>query len=259
VLGIALLNLAAGLLLRALQLDRPSGTDPRAKAAAYEGADWAERYYEEYEASSEQRYAGFIGWRRRDFAGEHVNVSGGIRRTVESRSQAGAAPLEVFFFGGSTMWGLGSRDAHTIPSEIARLAGADGLPIQATNFGEVAYVSWQEVMLLAERCAAGDVPDLAVFYDGVNDVFVQLQQPTAVPLPQNFASLRDRFEGNGLLARSLRETSAVHILLGKRRAPVKRDLALPAPSTYWPRTRRRCIARASNTRGASARRTDSTC
>jgi len=226
-----LLNLVGGALLRATGAFGAE-SDPRAKAAAYDGADWVDDYYREYTESSEQKYTGFTGWRRKDFSGRYINVVDGIRRTPRESAPSGAA-CRVFFFGGSTMWGLGSRDEHTIPSEVLRLAANDGIAVEATNFGEIAYVSWQEVLLLAEQCANGNVPDVAVFYDGVNDVFVQLQQPTPTPLPQNYASLRDRFEKKDGLARALSEHSAVHLLLGAARKgasskPYEVD-DLPAP------------------------------
>jgi lysophospholipase L1-like esterase len=111
------------------------------------------------------------------------------------------------------MWGIGNRDEHTIPSEFARLAEADGIPVHVTNYGESGYVSWQEVLQLSQLCAFGQTPDLAIFYDGVNDTFVQIQTPTAEPLPQNFDDLALRFEHSGSLMRALSKYSGVNLLL----------------------------------------------
>lgn len=78
--------------------------------------------------------------------------------------------VRVWYFGGSTMYGIGQRPAHTIPSEIARLAERDGIRIEGLNFGVPADVNWQETIRFAEALASDlPRPDLVVFYDGVND------------------------------------------------------------------------------------------
>lgn len=207
------INLVGGIVLHAIGWAEPRPLDFRAKLPAYEGEDWVKKYYRELSASGDTDYVGFLGWRRADFDGDHINIEGGIRHTYPGAGEASSEePLRVFFFGGSTMWGTGNRDDHTIPSEFVRLAEADGVQVDVTNFGEKGYVSWQEVLTLAERCAAGDVPDIAIFYDGVNDVFAQMQYPSAKPLPQNFPQLRGRFENAYALWPSLVRYSAVTIL-----------------------------------------------
>jgi hypothetical protein len=118
------------------------------------------------------RWDSMLGWRVRDGESEHVNVIDGARRTIAppaSSSPFAGRPLRVWFFGGSTMFGLGQRDDHTIPSELVRLAAEDGLVIEAVNLGVMAYVNWQEVMAFSERLTRGDTADLAVFYDGANE------------------------------------------------------------------------------------------
>lgn len=75
----------------------------------------------------------------------------------------------IWFFGGSTTFGIGQRDEHTIPSEIARLAEADGTPIRVQNFGVSSYLTWQEVGLFRRLLRDRQAPDLVVFFHGVND------------------------------------------------------------------------------------------
>ena len=108
----------------------------------------------------------FLGARLRDFRGEHVNV-------VDGRRASWTPPdpeLTVWFFGGSTMFGIGQRDDHTIPSVVAQLASDDGTPIRAHNFGVSGYVNWQEVERFEQALTSEEeLPDLVVFYDGVND------------------------------------------------------------------------------------------
>ena len=151
-------------------------TDARVESAAYAGADWAEGYWHEFREAFRVRYRPYIGWQRRDFAGQHINIEGGVRRTWRAAESAAGDP-RVFVLGGSTAWGTGARDDGTIPSWLARLSAGAGATLDVVNLGESGYQSWQETLGLAERCAAGDVPDVAVFYDGINDVFARVQRP----------------------------------------------------------------------------------
>lgn len=84
------------------------------------------------------------------------------------------SPVTVWMFGGSTMFGLGQRDDHTIPSELARLAWKDGVPLRVENFGVPADMFWMETRRLELALADGlATPDLVIFYDGTNDFRVQ--------------------------------------------------------------------------------------
>jgi len=227
--AVFVLNLAGGVLLHAVGLGEPAPADPRRDRPAYHGQEWVGTYFDELRESRQTRYDGFSGWRRRDFAGETITVVDGVRRSYEPELPRGVEPLEVVFLGGSTMWGTGNRDLHTIPSAFARLCERNDIPVRVTKLGEKGYVSWQEVLLLAERCALGDVPDLAIFYDGVNDVFVQVQEATERPRPQNFPQLRDRFEHAHALVPTLARYSFANLLFRHlRRAPEPRGLAVEA-------------------------------
>lgn len=105
-----------------------------------------------------------------DFQGQYVNVKNRVRKSYESPLAATGDPLDVWFFGGSTMFGFDLlRDDHTIPSEIVRLAESDGIAIRARNYGMAGYVNYQEAVLLSLLVTGGERPDLVVFYDGTND------------------------------------------------------------------------------------------
>ncbi len=107
----------------------------------------------------------FIGTRMKDYDGLHVTVSDGRRVSFQPEDPE----LTVWYFGGSTMFGIGQRDTHTIPSEIARLAERDGTAVRSANYGVPGWVNWQETLLLAELLDSQKPPDLIVFYDGAND------------------------------------------------------------------------------------------
>ncbi len=119
------------------------------------------------------------------FHGDLINIDDvGRRATASFVSDATAAP-DVYFFGGSTMWGEGSRDDYTIASQLARLMNDAGTPIRATNYGQIAYVNTQEQILFERQLALGNVPDTVVFYDGYNDLAGVYIDDEMAGLPHN--------------------------------------------------------------------------
>lgn len=128
-------------------------------------------------------YDPYLTVRMADTRGEYVNMTD---RERASYVPPGAADdpeaLDVWFLGGSSLWGIGQRDEHTIPSEVARLAEATGIPVRAHNFGVPTYRSWQEALLLAQLLTERPAPDLIVAYDGYNDAsnFLAAGSPTQV-------------------------------------------------------------------------------
>lgn len=110
-----------------------------------------------------------LGARLVDARGDHVNIVDGRRATWQPDSP-GAAEVTVWYFGGSTMFGIGQRDDHTIPSVVAKLAETDGITVRSWNFGVSADVNWTETLRFAEALGSDlPRPDLVVFYDGSND------------------------------------------------------------------------------------------
>lgn len=146
-------------------------------APALADAGWKDEAGPEFaDASSGLTYTSFVGNSLRDHEGRYVNVAGRERRSYEPAAGAGD-PVDVWFLGGSTMFGFSAqRDLHTIPSEVVRLAEADGIAVRAHNFGSPGYVNMQETVLAAQLLAAGERPDLIVFYDGINDFGLAFQQ-----------------------------------------------------------------------------------
>lgn len=142
--------------------------------------------------------------------GEFINIDRrGLRRT-DNPSPDPTLP-EIFLFGGSTLWGEGSRDGYTIPSQLAAQLYEYGSPAVVTNFGQIAYVSTQDAILFQRQLALGDVPDVAIFYGGFNDIAAVTISDGAAGLPHNEVNrLRDLIAGNVLRSGRpvLREPSA---------------------------------------------------
>lgn len=149
----------------------PAEARERAAAPAYGDEPWVDEYWCEF-SRLHSGYRPFLYSRVDDTRQPLINSDDGVRRSYRADTASGDAPV-VWFFGGSTMWGWGQRDAHTIPSEVARLAEDAGTPIDVVNFGQLAWVQWQEVLALEQELATRPAPDMIVFYDGVNDVNVQ--------------------------------------------------------------------------------------
>lgn len=107
-----------------------------------------------------------------DYHTRYTNVRRYARRSLET---PGAGPT-IWFFGGSTLFGIGQRDEHNIPSDVARLAAAAGTPVKVVTFGFPSWASWQEAGLLDRVLQQRTAPDLIVFYHGANDMGVICRQ-----------------------------------------------------------------------------------
>ena len=150
---------------------------------------WMTEFVEEFCRSYTAEWSSYVYFRRKPFAGRHINVdSTGLRSTWQfARTDPnGTRPLRVMLFGGSTMWGTGARDSATIPASLSRIIASDPAsgPVRVENFGESGFVSTQSILRLMLELRRGNVPDYVIFYDGVNDVFSAYQNQEA-GLPQN--------------------------------------------------------------------------
>jgi hypothetical protein len=180
------------------------GVDARATAPAMAGAEWSRQHF------AEVGELGFGFWpftftRPLPYDGETITIDG-WERASHQEVDADAEATTIAFYGGSTTFGVGQRDEHTIASEVARLAAADGLPVRVRNLGQNAWTSWQEALLFEQLTAAEeDRPDIAVFYDGINDVETQSQPETqGAPTHYDVADVRQRLADG----RDLDETEA---------------------------------------------------
>lgn len=168
---------------------------PRVVADAYpDSAGWVDEYFAEYREANVMRWEPYVYWRRKAFDGMYVNVDSlGFRSTWTGDQPASDSTVLVFLFGGSTMWGTGARDDYTIASYLARIiADHSDASVRVVNFGENGYVSTQELIALQRALAKGSVPDLAIFYDGVNDVYSAFQERHA-GIPKNESHRRAEF------------------------------------------------------------------
>lgn len=149
---------------------------PSANVPAARGEPWAQELGLELgHVYYGQRYDPYLGWTMPDYDGRYVHVSAGLRRSFQAPGSQSRRALQIFFFGGSALFGVFQRDDDTIPSDFARLAAASGIPVKVWNFGAIGYVNWQEVLRFEQLVSSGRAPDLAVFYDGANELLTQFR------------------------------------------------------------------------------------
>jgi lysophospholipase L1-like esterase len=177
---ICLLDVFAAVTLRIARAFVPAGSEDfyagRAHADGYHHAAWANAYYEEL-ATIRFDWHPYVYWLAAPHAGRYINIGeDSLRRTWRNQTSTARCgkPVRIFMFGGSTVFGEGARDDYTVPSFLQRILDGTAYCTQVTNFGQIGYVSSQELLLLEEQLRKGNRPDLAVFYDGKNDVAAAL-------------------------------------------------------------------------------------
>jgi len=163
--------------------------------AAYPGMAWADTLAKEWAPSNHYSYEAYVGWERESFQGQVINIDEpGVRRTAHSHcDQPG---ITIWVFGGSTVWGYGSPDWLTIPSQLAEKYENSGHNVCIKNFGEKAWVNTQEMIkLILELKHTERKPDLVIFYDGPADVWESYQSGRG-GVHQNFEDTKRLFEGH---------------------------------------------------------------
>jgi hypothetical protein len=163
-LGFAANVLAAVIVQLEHALGAATSSDVRAGLPNYQGVDWADTHFREF-LELEEVHHSYVGWRRLPYQGATINIDqNGMRRTYAD--PATTPTKTIAFFGGSTLWGSGSDDEHTIPSAFARLWPE----YRAFNFGETAHTAHQNLNGLVQVLAKGLKPDVVVFYNGSSEL-----------------------------------------------------------------------------------------
>lgn len=152
--------------------DPASCPDPPANPVLDDQPDYRLLACETGAALSEARFYPPAVLQLTDFDGQTVQVRDGVRRTWRP-PPCDCRRLRVWWLGGSAAWGQDQRDAHTLPSMLARAAWEEGVALDIENHAMPTYVMGQEVHRLADLVSRHDPPDLVVFYNGGNDLVFQ--------------------------------------------------------------------------------------
>jgi lysophospholipase L1-like esterase len=203
---------------RLLRYRRPTRPNRNAAADAYAGADWSAAYFDEFHRAVRVEWKPYVEWWQRPFRGAYVTIDERGLRPTPGEYTASDTAVRILCFGGSTMMGMGARDQHTIPATLARRLTELGYEMCLTNYGQLGHNITQETITLQQLLKAGGRVDIAVFYDGINEMACAEQTGRADAL---FNEARRRAEFN--------------LLLPERR----RDLIVAALMAAAPRTLRR--------------------
>jgi hypothetical protein len=137
--------------------------DERIDLPNFVNKEWSNTIFTDTKRLS-TRYEPFVAWSRDEYDGEavHVNAQGDRVHPLFTDDPVG----HIRFFGGSTTWGTGVDDAHSIPA----LFNALNPDWEVHNHGESGFISRQELARLIGLVNSGEPTDLVVFYDGYNEV-----------------------------------------------------------------------------------------
>lgn len=229
VLGHYLLG-GAELALNLAKTGRLDKVDARYAAPVYDGFAARVPYWAEFNKAWGKHFEPYFHWRRDPFPGKFITVDAqGVRHTPKPAVKPDAR--KVFMFGGSTMWGTGAPDDGTIPAYLQSMLGED---YDVVNYGETAYVSAQELNYLLYQLALGNVPDVVVFYDGVNDGYAGAYSPA---IPRDPHNLRSDSAGDRNVLVTLFKNSNYKRVLDKARSLTNLWFAEPEAegATAWDR------------------------
>ncbi|MGH1385964.1 hypothetical protein [Kordia sp.] len=115
----------------------------------------------------------YLHYRFKSMNGKHNTIyENGLRKTANPSLKDSATAIKIFCFGGSTMYSSGSRDEYTIPSELSKLIHKTfpNQNVEVTNFGCHGYTRATENIQLQRELVKNNIPDIVIFYDGVNEV-----------------------------------------------------------------------------------------
>ena len=162
--------------------------------SAFTETSWGKEYWDEIHKARSYDYYPFIGWRKKEFKGKHVNVSAdGIRKTWNPEFENREKVEKVYIFGGSTTWGFGARDDFTIPSLLSKKLNEKKKTYSVVNYGEAAYTLTQEIVYLTLLLKNGERPDYVIFYDGINQVVSAYESGVAGGI-NNLHVMKDIYE-----------------------------------------------------------------
>jgi hypothetical protein len=126
------------------------------------------------------RYKPWIQIGNADHSNPYSVVENGVRKTLASDrcgrqshpdgSIDGKARV-IWFYGGSTTYGIGVPWWDTIPSKFVEEADRAGICVTVVNFGVPYHFSRQEAIYFATKLMNEPAPDAVVFLDGLNEFF----------------------------------------------------------------------------------------
>jgi lysophospholipase L1-like esterase len=205
IIAALLLELGAFLAWSAYHWVRPLQRDFASTSPAYDAYPWASEFWKEEKSrwKSQRVYQPFRVWGGLPWHSRYINTDdtpdGSWRRTINPTSPNCEiqATIDVWMFGGSTVYGTDVPDSATLPSYLSRDLNSAGRGcVVVTNLGVEGYVTNQEVIVLMEQLKAGRHPGVVIFYDGVNDAYAGAISPGVPNAHLALADTKARVEGS---------------------------------------------------------------
>ena len=91
-------------------------------------------------------------------------------RETKNHCKIDSKSIEIHIYGGSTTWGMGTEYYETYPSLLSETLCDKGFNVNIKNYGQLGYASTQEFVKFVLSVKNGNIPDIVIFYDGVNDM-----------------------------------------------------------------------------------------
>jgi len=147
--------------------------DLRASTPVYKDFEQRVEFWVEHEKARVEGnlvYVPYHLWSRPPFLGKWTNIdTNGDRLTCYNADGNISGVKKIFMFGGSTLWGTGAPDWETIPSYLAKFLNENNSRCIVYNYGETGFVASQGLNRLITEIKKGNVPQLVIFYTGIND------------------------------------------------------------------------------------------
>ena len=142
--------------------------DDRAELPSYDDHERARAVFRDQKGRIKD-YVPFVEWRHTALESTHLTIDANGRRVHEvGRDNNAPDAANIGFFGGSTVWGTGVDDDGTIPARFDAITEG----YRVTNYGERGYTTMQNLIDLMTLVNTGTAPEVVVFYEGFNDVWV---------------------------------------------------------------------------------------
>jgi hypothetical protein len=201
------------------------------ESSAYKSFPWKRDFLKEMSRhframGTAKAYDAYSLWKEFPAVGEYFNVTAeGYRNTLQPETAQGGPAVQVYVFGGSTLFGAQVPDRYTIPSFLAhKLQSCSGKrSFSVSNYGIDGFVSEQEMNLLLKLLSKGRAPKIVIFYDGANDIFNKV----LAGVPHTFY---EKFQGAVNRKAQFRETLlafAQRLTLVQLLSPSSKNLGIP--------------------------------
>ena len=170
----------------------------------------------------------YIHYAHKPYNGKYNIIdNNGWRQTSQFSDPTAINTLKIFCFGGSTMYGFGASNDNTIPSLLSKELSKryKNTNFTVTNYGVYGLNRRQEHMILDNEIIDGNIPDIVIFLDGVNEV-LSAHQNNDIGIPTNsfnrhleFNSAKSYKNKIKLLALSSHTNRFIKYLKKKLRSP----------------------------------------